>query len=681
MKRFVGLFLSGLSTVCLTWACSSEEPEVPDDGNNNTGNRGGTGQGQGGASAAGGKSGSGTGGSAGSAMSCTPPLSLCSGGCVNTQGNSSNCGTCGNVCPAATPACSAGVCATSCGTGLTMCPTGCANTMTETANCGTCGNACTNGQSCVAGVCSGGCGVGTEFCAATASCVAVGMCSGAGGAGGTTSVGGASGSSSVGGSAGMTGGTGGSAGSSNGVEPAGYWKFGDWHGCAWTGVGTDGTSTIMPMDFIAKEPTAGYCVSGSVGAEPEYKSVALMGFNVGEPPPATCAYKPVDVTMPGPPGVTKLETGIAVDFVKKGANTGFTLRIQLQGPNGHKAGPEGEADRWCATITEVQGKVFVPYTSFTPKCWEMTDAMKGTPYASQAISAVVFLVPGAPTATPYDFCINGVAYGNVPEDAPDGPETGGDQMGNVGAANNDDLDFDRKKVSFGGEDYIIQNNNWGNPAGSDCILSFLNNSFTVTTCTGSGASAPAAFPSIYQGNNGNTANGVLSTKSTDEMPIQINQIGSIPTSFRYSGGSGSYNATYDIWFANSPPTGEYKDGIDGFAMVWLRDPGDKQPIGTQQGSVMIGGQSWNVWVGPRGDGPEGYNDAPVVSFVNPTQDDNSRAQSFVNKNLLEFINAATMSNRGLTPTMYLTDIFAGFEIWNGGAGLKVDEFTAKVTPN
>jgi hypothetical protein len=307
--------------------------------------------------------------------------------------------------------------------------------------------------------------------------------------------------------------------------------------------------------------------------------------------------------------------------------------------------------------------------------------MKGTPYASQAISAVVFLVPGAPTATPYNFCINGVAYGNVPEDAPDGPETGGDQMGTVGAANNDDLDFDRKKVSFGGEDYIIQNNNWGNPAGSDCILSFLNNSFTVTTCTGSGASAPAAFPSIYQGNNGNTANGVLSTKSKDAMPIQINQIGSIPTSFRYSGGSGSYNATYDIWFANSPPTGEYKDGIDGFAMVWLRDPGDKQPIGTQQGSVMIGGQSWNVWVGPRGDGPEGYNDAPVVSFVNPTQDDNSRAQSFVNKNLLEFINAATMSNRGLTPTMYLTDIFAGFEIWNGGAGLKVDEFTAKVTPN
>jgi hypothetical protein len=684
MKRLAGLFLTGLSTVCLTWACAIDEPDVGDDDNNNTGNRAGTSQGQGGASAAGGKGGTGTGGSAGGAVtSCTPPLSLCNGGCVNTQGNSANCGMCGNVCPATAPLCSAGVCAASCGTGFMTCPTGCANLASDLANCGACGNACTGGQSCVAGTCMGGCGAGLEYCAATSSCVAPGTCTGAGGGGGTTSSGGAAGSTSVGGSAGTgaTAGTGGTGGTGPiGEAPPGYWTSGDWHGCAWTGVGTDGTSTIMPQDFVAKDAAAGYCVSGTVGAEPEYKSVALMGFNVGEAPPATCAYKPVDVTMPGPPGVMKMANGIAVDFVKRGASTGFTLRIQLQGPNGHKSGTEGEADRWCATITEVQGKVFVPYSSFTPKCWEMTEAMRGTPYASQQISAVVFLVPGAPAATPFDFCINGMAYGSSAADAPDGPEMGGDQMGTVGGSNNDDLDFDRKKVNVGGENYIIQNNNWGNPGGSDCIMSYLNNSFTVTTCNGSGASAPAAFPSIYQGNNGNTANGVLSTKTTDSMPIQISQIGSIPTSFRYSGGSGSYNATYDIWFANSPPTTEYKDGINGFAMVWLRDPGDKQPIGTNMGSVMLGGQSWNIWVGPRGDGPEGYNNAPVVSYVNPTENDNSRAQSFTNKDLLLFINHATTVAGGLNANMYLTDIFAGFEIWNGGVGLKVDEFTAKVTP-
>jgi hypothetical protein len=499
------------------------------------------------------------------------------------------------------------------------------------------------------------------------------------GAGGTGVAGTGVGGSAAGTDAsGGTGTSGTGAGGTNGTAPPGYWSYDAWHGCSWTGVGKDGMSTITPMDFVSKPPADAYCVSGSVGAEPEYKSVALLGFNTGEPPPADCAYEPVDVNAAGPPGVQPMATGIAVNFVKRGANTSFTLRVQLQGPNGHKEGTVGEADRWCATITEVQGKVFVPYTSFTPKCWEMTADLRGTPYSNQAISAVVFLVPGAPTATPFDFCVNGFAYGDTAEDAPDGPVQVGNQMGTVGGTGNDDLDFDREKISVDGENYIIQNNNWGNPGGSDCILNYVNNSFTVSSCTGSNNPAPAAFPSIYQGNNGNTANGVLSTKTTDSMPIQVSNIASATSTFRYSGGTGTYNSTYDIWFANTAPDREYQDGIDGFVMIWLHDPGGAQPIGTNQGSVTIAGQSWNKWVGPRGDGPAGYNDAPVVSFVNPTEGDHSRNQSFVNKNILEFITAA--SGNGISGSMYLTDVFAGFEIWNGGQGLKIDEFSLKVTP-
>jgi hypothetical protein len=496
-----------------------------------------------------------------------------------------------------------------------------------------------------------------------------------GGTGGA--VGGSAGAGGATGGAGGTAGSGGSAGSATG-DPPGYWRYGDWHGCSWTGVGRDGMSTVVPQDFVNKPPADAYCVAGTVGAEPEYKSVALLGFNVNEPNTASCVYKPVDVNADGPPSTTSLSNGIAVNFVKRGANTSFTLRVQIQGPNGHKEGTVGESDRWCATITEVQGKVFVPYSSFTPSCWEMTASARGTPYAGQPISAVVFLVPGAPTATPYDFCINGFAYGTTADDAPDGPVQIGDQMGTVGGSNNDDLDFDREKITVGGEQYIIQNNNWGNPGGSDCILSYLNNSFTVTTCNGSGSSAPAAFPSIYVGNNGNTANGVLSTKTTDNLPRQVSAIGSIPSTFRYSGGSGAFNACYDIWFADSAPTAEYQDGLNGFVMIWLRDPSGFQPIGSNMGSVTIAGQSWNVWSGPRGDGPNGYNPAPVVSFVNPAENDNSRAQSFVNVNIKDFITAA--SSRGLSNvnSMYLTDVFAGFEIWNGGVGLKVDEFTVNV---
>jgi hypothetical protein len=447
-----------------------------------------------------------------------------------------------------------------------------------------------------------------------------------------------------------------------------------WHGCSWTGKEATGATTITPADFVAKPPADAFCVSGSVGNS--YESVSLLGFNVNEAPPATCAFKPAETTVQ--PAVVPTGTGIAVNFVKKGADTSFTLRVQIQGPNGATSA----ADRWCATVVETQGKVFVPYTSFTPSCWEMTEAKRGTPYAKQPISAVVFNVPGKMgTATPYDYCVNGFADGATAADAPDGPAVAGDQKGTVGVANvNPDGDFARAKVVVEGKSYIIQNNNWGNPSGTDLILSYINNSFKITSGSGTGASAPASFPSIYIGNNGNTANGVYSTKSTDGLPVQISAIKSLPSTLRYSGSTGSFNATYDIWFANSIPTTEYKDGINGFVMIWLRDPSGKQPIGSVMASnVMVAGQPWNVWVGPRGDGPAGPNNAPVVSFVNPTEDSDSRAQSFKDVDLKAFFTAA--ASYGIGPNMYLTDVFGGFEIWSGGSGgnLAVDEFKAVVS--
>jgi len=70
--------------------------------------------------------------------------------------------------------------------------------------------------------------------------------------------------------------------------------------------------------------------------------------------------------------------------------------------------------------------------------------------------------------------------------------------------------------------YIIQNNNWGSPSGSDQTISYNGNSFKVTASSGTGSSAPASFPSIFQGRNGQVQNGAFSTEGTDNMPI-LNQ--------------------------------------------------------------------------------------------------------------------------------------------------------------
>ena len=551
------------------------------------------------------------------------------------------------------------------------------------------GQACLNNTTCVP-IQTGSAGNGSVGTAGTGNVATAGNGSvaTAGNANvGTAGVPGAGGASATAGAS-STGGASATAGSGStgtaGSGPitsggAGYWTSKDWHGCSWTGVGTDGTSTITPKDFTAKAAGAAYCVSGTVGAEPMYKSVALLGFNVNEPSSASCAYKPVDTTAMGPPSVTPTADGIAINFIKQGADTTFTLRVQIQGPNGAMAGDAGAKDRWCSTITAVSGKVFVPWSSFTPSCWETTADKQGTPYAKQPLSAVVFTVPGKTTDTKYDFCVNGLAYGTSAADAPDGTATQGDQTGKIGGAGSTDLDFARARVSVDGHDYVIQNNNWGNPSGTDLELTYKNNSFKVTAGTGSGGDAPASFPSIYIGASGNTANGNYSTHPGDNLPLQISAIQSITSTFRYSGSTSVFNATYDIWFANAIPTKTYNDGIDGFVMIWLRDPAGKQPIGSKQGTATIAGKTWDVWKGPRGAGPMGsQSSAPVVSFVNPTENDDSRAQNFTNVNIKDFLTAA--ASYGISSSMYLTDVFAGFEIWSGGSGgnLSVDEFKCVV---
>jgi len=558
---------------------------------------------------------------------------------------------------------------------------------------------CKSTENCVNNVCTaiptgtagrgnvGAAGSGTVGAAGTGNVAAAGNGSiataGTAGLGtGGSGITGTAGSTNTSGGSSSTGGSGttGTAGSGPvGTGGPGYWTSKDWHGCSWTGVGTDGTSTITPKDFTAKAAGTPYCVSGTVGAEPAYKSVALLGFNINEPSSASCVYKPVDTTGSGPPSVTPTADGIALNFVKQGTDTTFTLRVQIQGPNGAMAGTAGAADRWCATITEVSGKVFVPWSAFTPSCWETTAAKQGTPYAKQPLSAVVFTVPGKLTDTPFNFCVNGFAYGATKDDAPDGTAMQGDQTGKIGGAGGTDLDFARAKVSVDGSNYVIQNNNWGNPSGTDLELTYKNNSFKVTAGSGSGGDAPASFPSIYIGASGNTANGNFSTHPGDKLPAKISDITSITSTLRYSGSTSVFNATYDIWFANSPPTTTYNDGIDGFVMIWLRDPSGKQPIGSKQGSVTIAGKSWDVWKGPRGAGPMGsQSSAPVVSFVNPTENDDSRAQNFTNVNIKEFLTAAAAY--GIPSSMYLTDVFGGFEIWNGGSGgnLSVDEFKCVV---
>ena len=214
--------------------------------------------------------------------------------------------------------------------------------------------------------------------------------------------------------------------------------------------------------------------------------MALLGFNIAQPAAgASCAYKPVTAVIHRcrPCRCPAGATGIAINF---GKAVGSQFRIQIQGPTG----ATDANDRWCYNIADAAGPSFAPFAMFNTKCWDGT----GTAYnTSKPMSAIVFLVPGTTMVQPFDFTINGFAAGTSAADAP----TGGTVIpitGMLGGAGSTDLDFARVKVRAGGKSYIIQNNNWGNPGGSNQIISYRDNSFIVESSDGTGSGARRFIP-------------------------------------------------------------------------------------------------------------------------------------------------------------------------------------------
>jgi hypothetical protein len=508
---------------------------------------------------------------------------------------------------------------------------------------------------------------------------------------------------STGGTGTGTGGSTGTGGTSTAGDPPGYYKTADWkvtsvdwHGCVWTGVDSTvagSTTFIMPQDFTGLATEGGpYEVKGTVFND--YNAVALLGFNLNEATTGSstqCKYNAAAATSSGPPIATipSSATGIAVNWSEtKAPPTSF--RIQIQDVDG----ATNAAHRWCATITDATGPSFIKFTDFYPQCWNVGTTMSpGTAFSptSNTIDAVVFLVPGSITPTtgaPFDFTIVGFAPGTSKSDAPaGGTSTCGTLTGMLGSSTaSQAASFQRAAVT--GTDcktYIVQNNNWGNPTGSTQIVNYSGASFTVASSSGSGSSAPASFPSVYVGANGNVANGSYNTWADTGLPKQISAINSAMTTFGWSGGAsnGQFNATYDVWFSKTDPTsqaGMYNDGISGFIMVWLYKPSNFHPIGNSSiRQATIGGHTWDVWAGPRGSGQGntgGTNDGagrPVISYVI-----NGAALSSLTFDLKAFMtdavtNGASDMSKGqsgitqaFSNSWYLTDVFTGFEIWNGG---------------
>ena len=204
--------------------------------------------------------------------------------------------------------------------------------------------------------------------------------------------------------------------------------------------------------------------------------------------------------------------------------------------------------------------------------------------------------------------------------------------------------------------YVVQNNRWGTSA-QQCI-NVTSSGFRITTQQGSSPTngAPVSYPSVFLGCH------YTNCSPGSVLPIQVSRIRSATSSISYQYAGGTYDAAYDIWLDPTPKT----NGVNQMEiMIWFNRQGPIQPIGGVVGTTTIGGRSWQVWRGNNGSNN-------VISYVAPSA---INSWSF---NLLDFINDVR-ARGAITTSWYLTSVQAGFEPWNGGVGLAVNNFSASVS--
>ncbi|MDK1473915.1 cellulose binding domain-containing protein [Streptomyces sp. 549] len=205
--------------------------------------------------------------------------------------------------------------------------------------------------------------------------------------------------------------------------------------------------------------------------------------------------------------------------------------------------------------------------------------------------------------------------------------------------------------------YVVQNNRWGSSA-PQCVTA-TDTGFRVTQADGSAPTdgAPKSYPSVFNGCH------YTNCSPGTKLPARISDISGAPSSISYGYVPGGvYNAAYDIWLDPTPRT----DGVNRTEiMIWFNRVGPVQPIGSPVGTATVGGRTWEVWTGSNGS-----ND--VISFVAPSA---IASWSF---DVMDFVDQAVA--RGLARSdWYLTSVQAGFEPWQGGAGLTVHSFSSEVS--
>lgn len=208
--------------------------------------------------------------------------------------------------------------------------------------------------------------------------------------------------------------------------------------------------------------------------------------------------------------------------------------------------------------------------------------------------------------------------------------------------------------------YRIQNNVWNDAAGTQCLrtngsrfeLIRSNHRKAVT-------GPPASYASIYKGCH------YRACTAASGLPQRVDSMQRIHTDWSTTNvAGGAYNTSLDLWFDPRPNS----DGINaGEIMVWLNHRGGPRPAGSRVGTVRIDGAAYDLWKGVLRDDSRNISWV-VVSYVRTTQ-----VSAVTNLDLRNITRDATRRSY-IKKIWYLNSVQAGFEVWQGGKGLRTNSF-------
>jgi cellulase/cellobiase CelA1 len=213
-------------------------------------------------------------------------------------------------------------------------------------------------------------------------------------------------------------------------------------------------------------------------------------------------------------------------------------------------------------------------------------------------------------------------------------------------------------TSVNGGEYIAQNNVWG--ATTPQCISVDGTSFTVDSAGHANPTngAPASYPSLFKG-----CHWGLCTSGSG-LPAQVGTMPPVTSSWSTrQPGSGAYDVAYDLWYDTKPATTTDPDGAE--LMIWLNSRGGVQPAGSRIATgVSLGGATWDVWYSRMN-----WNYIAYVRTYGTAAVSGLDLRAFTR----DAVNRGYIQN-----SWYFIDAEAGFEIWQGGAGLATDAFSVTV---